>query len=79
MIVGIATDEPLLERLRVLVSDPTTDASVKRKAAELFGSWYMNFRNETGMERLAGLRNQMPTKVTCDGNVFKGRNVRRRP
>jgi hypothetical protein len=64
LIVGIANDEPLLERLRVLVSDPTTDHQVKRKAVELFGSWSVNFRNEKGMERLAGLRSQtMPTKV----------------
>ena len=63
-IVGIAGDEPLLERLRVLVSEPTTDTHVKRKAVELFGLWSVNFRNEKGMERLAGLRSQtMPTKV----------------
>jgi hypothetical protein len=63
MAVGIAGDEPLLERLRVLVSDPTTDHHVKRKAIELFGSWSVNFRNEKGMERLTGLRSQTPTKV----------------
>ena len=63
MVVAIASDEPLLERLRVLVSDPTTDSHVKRKAVELFGSWSVNFRNEKGMERLAKLRSQMPTKV----------------
>ena len=62
-IVGLARDEPLLERLRVLVSDPTTDSHVKRKAVELFGSWSVNFRNEEGMERLVGLRSQLPTKV----------------
>ena len=62
-IVGLAKDEPLLERLRVLVSDPTTDSHVKRKAIELFGSWSVNFRNEEGMERLVGLRSQLPTKV----------------
>jgi hypothetical protein len=64
MVVAIASDEPLLERLRVLVSDPTTDSHVKRKAVELFGSWSVNFRNEKGMERLVGLRSQMPTKVS---------------
>jgi hypothetical protein len=64
ILVGIAGDEPLLERLRVLVSEPTTDHQVKRKAVELFGSWSVNFRNERGMERLAGLRSQtMPKKV----------------
>jgi hypothetical protein len=63
VIVGIANDEPLLERLRVLVSDPTTDSHVKRKAVELFGSWSINFRNEEGMERLVRLRSQLPTKV----------------
>lgn len=62
-IVGLAKDEPLLERLRVLVSDPTTDSHVKKKAIELFGSWSVNFRNEQGMERLVGLRSQLPTKV----------------
>ena len=64
ILVGIASDEPLLERLRVLVSEPTTDHHVKRKAVELFGSWSVNFRNEKGMERLAGLRGQtLPKKV----------------
>ncbi len=64
ILVGIAGDEPLLERLRVLVTEPTTDHHVKRKAVELFGSWSVNFRNEKGMERLAGLRSQtMPKKV----------------
>jgi len=61
--VGIAGDEPLLERLRVLVQDTTTDHHVKRKAVELFGTWSVNYRNEKGMERLAGLRSQLPTKV----------------
>jgi len=64
MAVGLAKDEPLLERLRILVSDPTTDSHVKKKAVELFGSWSVNFRNEVGMEQLAGLRSQMPTKVS---------------
>jgi hypothetical protein len=63
MAVGIARDEPLLERLRVLVSDPTTDSHVKEKAVELFRSWSVNFRDEKGMEQLVGLRNQTPTKV----------------
>lgn len=62
--MGLAKDEPLLERLRILVSDPTTDSHVKKKAVELFGSWSVNFRNEVGMEQLAGLRSQMPTKVS---------------
>lgn len=75
VLVGIAGDEPLLERLRVLVSEPTTDSHVKRKAVELFGSWSVNFRNEKGMERLAGLRSQtMPTKVHCQVNAVDRRN-----
>ena len=61
--VGIAKDEPLLERLRILVSDSMTDAHVKRKAIELFASWAANFRNEPGMQQLVSLRNQLPTKV----------------
>ena len=63
MVVGLAQDQPLLERLRVLVSDSTTDSHVKKKAVELFGSWSVNFRGEKGMEPLAGLRSQMPKKV----------------
>jgi hypothetical protein len=61
--VSIAQDEPLLERLGVLVSDPHTDPHVKKKAIELFGSWAVNYRDEQGMERLVGLRGQVPTKV----------------
>jgi hypothetical protein len=61
--VGIASDGPLLERLRVLVSDPTTDVIVKRKAVELFGSWSVNFQNQKGMERLVKLRSELPSKV----------------
>ena len=61
--VGIAKDEPLLERLRIVASDSTTDAHVKRKAIELFASWSVNFRNEPGMQQLVSLRNQLPTKV----------------
>jgi hypothetical protein len=63
MVVGLAQDEPLLERLRVLVSDPTTDVLVKRKAIELFGSWSVNFKDQQGMERLVKLRSQTPSKV----------------
>jgi LAS seventeen-binding protein 5 len=63
MAVGIAGDEPLLERLRILASDPTTDSQVKRKAVELFASWSVNFRDQQGMERLVALRSEMPTKV----------------
>ena len=63
MAVTIASDEPLLERLRILVSDPSTDSHVKNKAVELFISWSVNFRNEKGMEKLAELRSQLPTRV----------------
>lgn len=63
MIVAIASDEPLLERLKVLVSEPMTDQHVKRKAVELFGSWAFNFRDMNGMERLTLLRGQVPSKV----------------
>ena len=63
MIVAIATDEPLLERLKVLVTDSMTDHHVKQKAVELFGSWAVNFRDIRGMERLTSLRGSVPTKV----------------
>jgi hypothetical protein len=62
-LVGIAKDEPLLERLRILVSEATTDAHVKRKAVELFNSWSVNFRNQPGMDQLVNLKSQLPAKV----------------
>jgi hypothetical protein len=62
-IVAIASDQPLLERLRVLVTEPTTDHHVKKKAVELFGSWAVNFRDIKGMEGLASLRGSVPSKV----------------
>jgi hypothetical protein len=62
-LVGIAKDEPLLERLRILVSESTTDAHIKRKAVELFNSWSVNFRDQPGMEQIAKLRSQLPAKV----------------
>ena len=62
-LVAIASDEPLLERLKILISESTTDHHVKRKALELFGSWSVNFANEKGMERITKLRSQAPTKV----------------
>jgi hypothetical protein len=69
--VGLATDEPLLERLRILVSDTTTDHHVKKKAVELYGSWSVNFKDERGMERIVKLRSQLPSKVSpgCDIDI----------
>ena len=72
MIVAIATDDPLLERLKVLVTDPMTDHHVKQKAVELFGSWAVNFRDSRGMERLTSLRGSVPTKVLTP---FPGESV----
>ena len=64
MVVAVACDEPLLERLRVLVTDPSTDESVKAKAIELFRSWSHNYKDSQGMEKLIGLKGQIPTRVS---------------
>lgn len=72
--MAIASDEPLLERLKILVSEPTTDQHVKRKAVELFGSWAFNFRDMNGMERLTLLRGQVPSKVILSRNEINLRN-----
>jgi hypothetical protein len=61
--VAIAGDEPLLERLKVSVTDPATDEQVKRKAMESFSSWTANFRDIKGMERITSLKGQVPSKA----------------
>lgn len=50
-------DEMLLERLRFCGTAEFSDPEVKKKCAELFRSWAVEYKNVRGMERIASLYN----------------------
>lgn len=56
------TDEALLERLRVLATDPVTDPEVKARCQTLFGQWAMAYRDTPGMSRVVSLYNELPQR-----------------
>jgi len=59
---GTFADEPLLERLRFVATDPVSDAEVKAKCKQLFGQWAVSYKNTPGMERIAALYRELPQR-----------------
>lgn len=55
-------DEPLLERLRILATDPHIHADVRSKTRALFAQWAQEFANVPGMAQVASLHKQVPQK-----------------
>lgn len=53
-------DEPLLERLRILPREDTTDAQVKKKAKELYIQWASAYAKTPGLSGIANLFNELP-------------------
>lgn len=53
-------DEPLLERLRLLVRDEAVDARVRHRCQTLFTQWANNYRGTAGLERIANLYKEVP-------------------
>ncbi|EFR04863.1 VHS domain-containing protein [Nannizzia gypsea CBS 118893] len=68
-------DEPLLERLRVIATDPHTDALVKEKCQQLYSQWAVSFKGVAGMERVTALYRQLPKRKRRTGpensNILK--------
>ncbi|KAI1979160.1 hypothetical protein LOZ51_003857 [Ophidiomyces ophidiicola] len=55
-------DEPLLERLRVAATDSVSDSEVREKCKQLFPQWAVLHGKTPGMERVALLYKQLPTR-----------------
>ncbi|KAF3492401.1 VHS domain-containing protein [Arthroderma uncinatum] len=55
-------DEPLLERLRVIATDPHTDQAVKDKCQQLYSQWTVSYKGVAGMERVTALYRQLPKR-----------------
>lgn len=55
-------DEPLLERLRFIVTDPTTDNEVKAKCQALYRQWATTYKGSPGMHNIATLYKQLPVR-----------------
>ncbi|EEP76401.1 conserved hypothetical protein [Uncinocarpus reesii 1704] len=55
-------DEPLLERLRVAATDSVSDPDVREKCKQLFPQWAVTYKSTPGMERVALLYKQLPTR-----------------
>lgn len=55
-------DEYLLDRLRVLVTDNSTNQAVRSKAQNLYIGWAQNFKGVRGYERLVALHKQVPMR-----------------
>lgn len=53
-------DEPLLERLRILVRDEVVEAQVRKKAKVLFVQWASEYKKTPGLERIASLYQELP-------------------
>ncbi|KAK9367275.1 hypothetical protein V1509DRAFT_626818 [Lipomyces kononenkoae] len=55
-------DEPLLERMRILATDQTTDPDVKKKMSGLFVRWASAYKDTAGMTQVAQLYKQLPQR-----------------
>lgn len=55
-------DEPLLERLRVAATSPTTDPDVRARLKELFASWAREYKDQPGLQGIAVLHKQFPQR-----------------
>ncbi|KAK9457776.1 hypothetical protein V1511DRAFT_490802 [Dipodascopsis uninucleata] len=55
-------DEPLLERMRILATDSSTDRDVKKKLSGLFVKWKDNYSNVPGMSHVVQLYKQLPQR-----------------
>ena len=55
-------DEPLLERLRLMVTEPMTDAEVKEKCNSLYRQWAAAYKSTQGMQEVAALYKQLPQR-----------------
>ncbi|KAK9478675.1 hypothetical protein V1514DRAFT_280283 [Lipomyces japonicus] len=55
-------DEPLLERLRIVATDPLVDSDVRKKAQFLFRQWAANYKDVTGMNQVVRLYQELPRK-----------------
>ncbi|KAI9887735.1 MAG: putative actin patch assembly and actin polymerization protein [Watsoniomyces obsoletus] len=70
-------DEPLLERLRVVATDPVSDPAVTAKCKILFGQWAVTYKDTPDMSRMASLYKQLPQRkkvrgpTTADSKVLK--------
>lgn len=55
-------DEPLLERLRYIATDPLADDEVKAKCNSLYRQWAVSYKNTAGMQHVATLYKQLPQR-----------------
>ena len=55
-------DEALLERLRVLATDPVSDEKIRNKCQILFRQWATDYKSTPGLERIANLHKQLPKR-----------------
>ncbi|KAK9236992.1 hypothetical protein V1525DRAFT_405275 [Lipomyces kononenkoae] len=55
-------DEPLLERMRILATDQTTDPDVKKKMSGLCVRWAAAYKDTAGMTQVAQLYKQLPQR-----------------
>ena len=61
--LALYCDEYLLERLRILATDPATPSSVKKKVQGMFVGWSQELQGQRGYERLAALYKQLPQRA----------------
>lgn len=52
----------LLERLRIIATDPLTDTDVKNKCQQLYRQWAAQYKNTEGLSGIASLYRQLPQK-----------------
>lgn len=55
-------DEMLLERLRIIATDPLTDTDVKTRCQQLFRQWAAQYKNAEGLGGIASLYRQLPQR-----------------
>ncbi|KAK0629074.1 hypothetical protein B0T17DRAFT_505672 [Bombardia bombarda] len=55
-------NEPLLERLRFCATANLSDQAVKKKCAELFRSWAVEYKSTAGMGRVSLLYDELPKR-----------------
>lgn len=60
--LALYNDENLLERLKIVGSDTSTDPRVKKRTQSLFYGWNNQFQGQRDYERLCGLYQQRPSR-----------------
>lgn len=62
----------MIDAIKHLVTDPTTDPKVKRKLISVLGAWHQQFQGDPKMSSVSNLYKSVPHAVTGKGPQLTG-------